>query len=271
MRDHVAATLTVLGSGTSSGVPLIGCRCKVCSSRNPKNRRLRASAWVRVAGKSLLIDTSTDLRQQALAHRIFQVDAVLYTHPHADHVHGIDELRAYNFLQKRPIQVFGNEWTESDLKKKFEYAFSLMPGEGGGLPQLVFHRVDSTREHLACAGLDVVPLSLRHGSKECLGYRFGSIAYLTDCQEIPEEAFRRLEGVEKLILDCVRTAPHRTHLNLDGALQAIKRIRPNQAWLTHLGHEFDQKTPRKWLPKGVEFAYDGLSVKFKFPSASIQV
>lgn len=267
----MTATMTVLGSGTSSGVPLIGCRCKVCVSKNPKNRRLRASAWVKMADRSILIDTSTDLRQQALTHRIHRVDAVLYTHPHADHVHGIDELRAYNFLQKKPIFVFGNEWTEFDLKRKFEYAFSLMPGEGGGLPQLLFQKVDSKIETLEVAGLDIVPLSLKHGSKECLGYRFGSIAYLTDCQEIPDEAYRRLEGVESVILDCVRTAPHRTHLNLDGAIAALERIRPARAWLTHLGHEFDQKTPRKWLPKGVEFAYDGLSVKFKFPSASIRV
>ena len=152
--------VTILGSGTSTGVPVIGCRCAVCRSRNPRNKRLRASVWFQVEGKSLLIDTSVDLRQQALANKIARVDAVLYTHPHADHIHGIDELRCYNFLQKADIPVYGNDWTCRDLKVKFPYVFNGGKPEGGGIPRLVTC-IRSTAKPFEAAGISVMPIPSR--------------------------------------------------------------------------------------------------------------
>ena len=189
--------LTVLGCGTSTGVPLIHCPCSVCRSRNPKNNRLRASVWVQTGDKSFLIDTSTDLRQQALRAKISRVDAVLYTHPHADHIHGIDELRSFNYIQKAKIPVYGNAWTCEELESKFPYIFKPGPTIGGGAPQLILHRFETQSETLDILGEPVVPISLLHGKKECVGYRFnslvGSLAYVTDCSEIPPAAQERLQ------------------------------------------------------------------------------
>jgi phosphoribosyl 1,2-cyclic phosphate phosphodiesterase len=255
-------TLTILGSGTSTGVPLIHCKCKVCRSRDPKNNRLRASAWIQHKGKSLLIDTSTDFRQQALRAKIPRIDAVLYTHPHADHVHGIDELRSYNYIQGESIPVYGNAWTCGDLRVKFSYIFqTLKTVEGGGIPQILLNEFDSSVKKLDVKGVPVVPVSLQHGSKECIAYRIESVAYVTDCSYIPEESLDRLEGLSVLVLDCVRLKPHRTHYNIDQALETIERLRPKKTVLTHLGHDFDYKSWMKKLPKGVVLAYDGMKIK----------
>lgn len=262
---------TILGCGTSTGVPLIHCECKVCRSRNPKNKRLRASAWLEAGGKSILIDTSPDLRQQALREKIGRVDAVLFTHPHADHIHGIDELRSYNFVQKGTIAAYGNAWTCQELQRKFEYIFYRGPVEGGGVPQLELNEISGEAPSFVVgsggsggpqAGLKVVPISLPHGSKETLGYRFDAIAYVTDCSYIPASSLDRLRDLEVLVLDCLRIKPHRTHMNLDQALEVISELRPKKAYLTHLGHDFDY---REWnskkLPRGVQLAYDGLKIR----------
>lgn len=251
----------ILGCGTSTGVPLIGCNCPVCDSDDLKNNRLRASIWIQAQGKSILVDTSTDLRIQALRAGIPRVDAVLFTHPHADHIHGIDELRSYNFVQKEPIPVYGNAWTEKELIKKFEYIFRATgPAEGGGIPQLNFHPVDSSAETLDILGLKFIPIAVEHGSKECLGYRIDSVAYVTDCSYIPPDSKERLKGLSVLILDCVRLQSHRTHFNLDQALETISELRPEKTYLTHLGHDFDYRTWMEKLPEGVELAYDGLEI-----------
>jgi phosphoribosyl 1,2-cyclic phosphate phosphodiesterase len=254
-------SLTLLGTGTSTGVPIPTCRCRVCRSREPRNRRLRASAWLRAGDASILIDTSTDLRQQALRARIERVNAVLYTHPHADHIHGIDELRAYNFTQRATIPVYGNEWTESELLSRFPYIFKPGPVEGGGIPLLEFHRLDAKAERLDVAGVEIVPISLQHGSKECVGYRVKEIAYVTDCSYIPDQSLDRLKGLSVLILDCLRLEPHGTHFHLSQALETISRVKPKRAFLTHLGHDFDYRTFNRGLPRGVRLAYDGLTVR----------
>lgn len=258
--------LTLLGCGTSTGVPLISCRCAVCRSKNPKNKRLRASAWVQIKDpkqglKSILIDTSTDLRQQALRAKIPRIDAVLFTHPHADHCHGIDELRSYNFLQNGSIPAYGNAWTSQELLSKFEYVFKAGPVEGGGKPQLDFKLIDSKVESFEVAGIPVTPISLQHGSKECLGYRFDSVAYITDCSYIASSSLDRLKGLSVLVLDCLRLEKHGTHFNLDQALEAISQLRPKKTFLTHLGHDFDYTRWAKKLPKGISLAYDGLKIK----------
>ncbi len=258
-------SLTILGCGTSTGVPLIGCDCRVCRSRNPKNRRLRASAWLQSRGKSILIDTSTDLREQALRHKILHVDAVLYTHPHSDHVLGIDELRSYNYLQGTEIPVYGNAWTASELPVRFDYVFNPPAYvEGGGIPRLVLHSIEagdySPRKPLDIQGVPVLPIPLKHGSKEVLAYRIDSIAYVTDTSYIPSESLELLKGLDCLVLDCLRLEAHGTHFNLDQALEAISQLRPRKTFLTHLGHDFEYAKWSRKLPKGVFLAYDGLKI-----------
>ena len=260
-------TLTILGSGTSTGVPMIGCKCKICRSKHPRNNRLRASALLEAQGKSVLIDTSTDLRQQALRFKIKRVDAVLYTHPHSDHISGIDELRVFNFMQGANIPVFGNDWTCDDLHQKYPYIFQphtiAHHIKGGGTPQLVLNRFSSSLETLDILGVPVTPISLEHGSKECIGYRFNSVAYVTDCSYIPPASLDRLKGLSVLVLDCVRIKPHGTHFNLEQALKTVAELSPKKTFLTHLGHDLDyvEWVARRKLPKGVSFAYDGLKIK----------
>jgi len=259
--------VTLLGCGTSTGVPLLHCSCKVCTSPNPKNKRLRASIWITTENKSLLIDTSTDLRQQALRATIPRVDAVLYTHPHADHLHGIDEMRSFSFVQKEIIPVYGNKWTQKELFRRFEYAFGEQLGHsqvhlGGGVPRLHFHLVDASQSTpFYASGVEVIPLSLEHGREECLGYRIKSVAYVTDCHYIPPQALESLRDLEVLVLDCVRIEPHRTHLNLERALEMISIIKPQMCYLTHLGHDFEYEEWKHRLPAGVALAYDGLQIE----------
>lgn len=262
--------VTILGCGTSTGVPIINCQCAVCTSDHPRNKRLRASAWIQVDGKHLLIDTSPDLRQQALRERVPRVDAVLFTHPHADHIHGIDELRSFNFTQKASIPVFGNQWTADELLVKFSYIFKPAARiEGGGIPQLTLKLIDAYSPEIDILGTKVIPLPLSHGSKECVGYRLDRIAYITDCSYIPELTIERIQGVSVLILDCLRIAPHGTHFNLDQALETIAKVKPKETYLTHLGHDFDYPEWSQKLPKGVALAYDGLKINIERLSDSL--
>lgn len=254
--------ITILGCGTSTGVPLIHCKCSVCRSGNPKNKRLRASAWIQLNGKNLLIDTSTDLRQQALRSKMPRIDAVLYTHPHADHIHGIDELRSYNFIQKQTIPLFGNAWTCKELTQRFPYIFN--PGkhmEGGGIPLLSLHRINAKANSFSACGIKIIPVSTFHGSMECIAYRIGSFAYVTDCSAIPESSIKRLQDLSVMVLDCLRLTPHPTHLNLKQALEIVAKVKAKKTILTHMGHEFDFQKWRKKLPKGVSLAYDGQTIK----------
>jgi phosphoribosyl 1,2-cyclic phosphate phosphodiesterase len=254
--------LTILGSGTSSGVPLIGCDCAVCRSRDPKNKRLRASAWLQSEGKSILIDSSVDFRQQALRAKIGHLDAVVYTHPHADHVYGIDDLRAFNFLQKRAIPIYGNQWTISALKKNFSYIFHReTPYEGGAIAKLDPQEFSTQSPEIDVCGVSMIPISLPHGKQETVGYRIKSLAYVTDCHFVPAAARDRLRELDVLVLDCVRLRPHGTHLNLEGALEVVSELRPKKTFLTHLGHDFEHSKWNKKLPKGVALAYDGQKIR----------
>ncbi len=263
---------TILGCGTSTGVPLIFCDCAVCTSGHPKNQRLRCSAWVKFRGKSFLIDTGPDLRAQALRAKIPRVDAVLYTHPHADHLHGIDDLRSFNFIQKDSIPLYGNEWTIRDLRERFGYIFSSpsrIPKEGGGVPQLSLNEMDASSDEwivrLNNDEVRIVPIPLAHGSQQSVGFRFDDVAYVTDCSYISETSLDRLKGLSVLFLDCIRHQPHSTHFHLDLALQTVEKVKPVKTYLTHLGHDFDYRDyelGNKKLPNGVELAYDGLTVTF---------
>jgi phosphoribosyl 1,2-cyclic phosphate phosphodiesterase len=203
---------------------------------------------------------------QALRSKIERVDAVLYTHPHSDHVLGIDELRSYNFLQGTEIPVYGNGWTCSELPARFDYVFNPPARiEGGGIPRLVLNPIESgkysTSRPLLIQGVPVVPIPLSHGSKEVLAYRIDSIAYVTDTSYIPSESLDQLRGLSVLVLDCLRLEPHGTHFNLDQALEVISQLRPKKTFLTHLGHDFEYAKWSRKLPKGVFLAYDGLTVR----------
>jgi phosphoribosyl 1,2-cyclic phosphate phosphodiesterase len=256
--------ITILGSGTSTGVPILTCSCAVCRSKNPKNKRLRTSAWIQSAGKSILIDTGPDFRQQALRAKISRVDSVLYTHPHADHLNGLDDLRAYNYSQKEDINVYGNAWLTGELRERFAYAFGGK-AEGGILPSLKAHTLETDDnggyKALQIHGIPILPIALPHGSKETLGYRIDDIAYVTDCSYIPSSSLEKLRELDVLVLDCVRLEPHKTHLHLSKSLEIVAELGPRKTFLTHLGHDFDYAKWSRKLPRGVTMAYDGLKIK----------
>ena len=245
--------IRVLGSGTSSGVPVIGCNCAVCTSENSKNKRSRASILIQNDGYNVLIDTATEFRLQALAAGIRRIDGVFFTHAHADHIHGLDDLRPLS--HKKSIAVFADADTREEIETRFSYIFNHQ-GRGGGVPRIHLHTVGS--DPVECCGLQVIPIPLLHGDQPILGYRFNSFAYLTDCSGIPETSFARLQDLDVLVIDALRYRPHPTHFSVAEALEMIKRIAPGRTYLTHLCHDVEYHTLLRELPPGVEPAYDGL-------------
>jgi phosphoribosyl 1,2-cyclic phosphate phosphodiesterase len=250
--------LLFLGSGTSTGIPSLCCTCAVCRSDNPFNKRLRASIVVITGDHNILIDTSTDLRQQCLTHGVERVDSVLYTHHHADHVHGIDELRSFNYFNDTIIPCYGNKPTLQQLKMNFSYIFTGTQQVGGGIPKLTLNELDG--EAFLLGGVTVQPLDITHGKLAILGYRLNDIAYITDCSAIPEPTLEKLKGLDLLILNALGHDPHPTHFCLSEALAAIDKIKPRRALLTHINHKFDHQKVSGELPENVELAYDGLKV-----------
>ena len=261
----------MLGSGTSHGVPMIGCDCAVCHSDDPRDRRSRPSILIEVRGgapqgsavaadvRSILVDTSTDLRAQALAHDLRRVDAILFTHSHADHVLGLDEVRRFNILKKGAIPFFADGKTIADLRQTFSYIFAPTRGPGGGVPELVPFRIGGP---FSLAGIEIVPIPLLHGQRLILGFRLGTFAYLTDCSAIPDSSWPLLDGVQVVILDALRHKPHPTHFTVEQALDALARMKPRQAYLTHICHDLPHAATGAALPAGVELAYDGLTLEF---------
>jgi phosphoribosyl 1,2-cyclic phosphate phosphodiesterase len=235
---------------------MIGCECATCRSTDPKDRRFRASILVQTAGPAVLVDTTPDLRSQALAHNLKRVDAIVFTHSHADHVMGLDEVRRFNALQKSAIPCYGDERTIGDLRRIYSYIFDSDVPPGGGIPQVVLTRVLGE----FCIGpATFVPVPLMHGSRMILGYRIGSFAYLTDCSAIPDSSWSLLQGVRVLILDALRERPHPTHLSIAQALDIVSRLQPARAWFTHMCHDLPHAATCARLPAGVELAYDGLT------------
>ena len=257
---------TILGSGTSTGVPVVGCSCPVCSSDDPRDRRSRASVWLRSGELSILFDTSTEFRLQALAAGVRHIDAVFLTHAHADHVHGLDDLRP--LTHHSPIPVYGSDATLNEIEERFSYIFRHSQ-LGGGKPRLMLERIDSPVTIYPAAAdrpgedkpeaLEVVPVPLFHGELPILGFRVGPFAYLTDCSEIPEASYALLSGVDVLVIDALRFRPHPTHFNVEEALSAVRRIGARTAYFTHLCHEVSYRELEAALPEGIHPAYDGLS------------
>lgn len=250
--NEAALTLTILGSGTSTGVPVPGCRCNVCRSDVAENKRTRCSALLRWGGRSVLIDTATDFRQQALREGLERIDAVLFSHTHADHLHGIDDLRTFT-LKGEALPVFGSPEAVATIQRIFAYIFTDET-EPGFRPRLALRAVDAP---FPLFGRTVIPVPLRHGPGSALGYRIGGLAYLTDCNAVPDASWPLLEGVEVLVVDALRFTPHASHFNVAEAIAAARRIGARRTLLTHLSHEIDHHRHAAGLPAGVEFAYDG--------------
>jgi phosphoribosyl 1,2-cyclic phosphate phosphodiesterase len=256
-RD-LAGRLVFLGTGTSVGVPVVGCGCDVCASDDPRDKRLRTSVALGLPGGTLLIDTTPDLRTQLLRAAIGRVDAVLYTHDHVDHVYGLDDVRPLCTWAGRPMRVYCEERVERRIRRAFDYAFETTPAPGGGIPRLEFARISPAPFEIL--GARVVPLRLRHGVFDVLGFRFGDLAYCTDTNEIPADTWPLLEGLDTLVLDCLRESRHPTHFSLAEAVAVARRVGARRTLLTHMGHELGHAAIAAALPPGVELAYDGLEV-----------
>jgi phosphoribosyl 1,2-cyclic phosphate phosphodiesterase len=254
------ATLTVLGSGTSMGVPTIGCDCAVCRSSDPHDKRTRPSVLIEYGGRNVLIDTTPDFREQAIRENIRALDAVLYTHTHADHLLGIDDLRPLSFKHKpQRLPLYAHPDAAEFIRKMFRYIFDA-DYKFGGLPQVELMPIEGTLD-LFGAGFE--PIVLIHGDAEIYGFRFGSAAYLTDHSDIPEESLRKLEGLDVLFLDALRYKPHPTHSTVEHSLHTVQRLKPQRAFFTHICHDLPHEETNRTLPENVKLSYDGMKLEFE--------
>lgn len=249
--------LTLLGTGTSQGVPVIGCRCEVCTSTDPRDKRLRSSALLSDQHSNILIDCGPDLRQQMLRNHTEHLEAILLTHEHNDHVIGLDDVRPFNFASGKPLDVYGLPRVLGELKKRFDYVF----GEPiPGLPRIELRPIQRN-ESFEIQGVQVQSIGVEHGNLPILGFRFSDIAYLTDVKSLKPDSLERLAGVRHLVINALHHRPHPAHLNLQEALALIEKIAPHHAWLTHLSHHFGLfKDYETRLPQNVGLAYDGLQI-----------
>jgi phosphoribosyl 1,2-cyclic phosphate phosphodiesterase len=238
---------------------MIGCDCSTCRSADPRDRRLRPSILVEaVDGTSVLVDAGPDLREQALAYGIRRVDAIVFTHGHADHILGLDDVRRFNYMQQRPMACYADPLTIADIRQAFAYAFDPVTQKGGGLPQLVTFTIHGA---FCVGGHEVIPVPLYHGARPILGLRFGAFAYLTDCNRIPDASWPMLEGLDVVVIDALRDRPHPTHFTVGEAVEASRRIAARRTYFTHMCHDLPHAATSARLPDGVELAYDGLVVE----------
>jgi phosphoribosyl 1,2-cyclic phosphate phosphodiesterase len=253
--------LTLLGTGTSFGVPQIGCRCAACTSPDPRDRRTRTAALIETRTARLLIDTPPELRLQLVAAGVDRVDAVLFTHAHADHVHGIDDLRALSVRQATALPAYGSRDTVAELAVKFPYIFdpTFVVPAGTSKPELAPHILEPGAG-VTIAGVDVLPLALPHGKQDVLGYRVGAMAYLTDVKTIPDSAIESLRGLDVLVLSALLSRPHPLHLSISEAIAAAQRVGARRTFFTHLTHEFTHTALAAMLPPGITPAHDGLVI-----------
>lgn len=261
IASDIRGQLVFLGTGTSVGVPAIGCGCAVCISQDPRNSRTRCGLVLGLPEGNLLVDTPPDLRTQLLRERIGIVHAVLYTHEHADHVFGLDDLRLMQFYLGGPVPLYCDQAVEARIRKSFDYAFAPPKNvHAGGVPQLAFRRI-SAHEPLEVLGQAIRPIKLQHGPHfEVLGFRFGRVAYCTDTNGIPSESMSQLVDLDVLILGALRRRRHSTHFSLEEAVEVAQSLKPRRTLLTHLSHELDHAETTTSLPPGIELAYDGLRI-----------
>ncbi|HEV2385991.1 MAG TPA: MBL fold metallo-hydrolase [Candidatus Acidoferrales bacterium] len=259
-----ALRLTVLGSGTSMGVPTLGCACGVCHSRNPRDRRTRSSVLLRARGRNVVIDTTPDFRAQALRERLNRLDGVVFTHAHADHILGLDDIRPFNIKQNADIPLYAAPDTLATLRRTFAYIFDAS-NDSNTLPRISLNPIDGAFDPFQIAGerLLLAPVPARHGPGEVLGFRFGRAAYLTDFSSLPEPSKDLLRGLDDLILDALRYTPHPMHSNVEQSLALVSELRPRRAWFTHICHDLPHHKTNHRLPANVKLAYDGLSFEVK--------
>ncbi len=252
--------MILLGTGTSVGVPVIGCGCEVCLSDNPRNKRTRCSAVVGLPEGNLLIDTSPELRLQMVREKIGRIDATLFTHEHADHLHGLDDLRLFPFVIGHAMPLYCEQPVERRIRQVFDYAFTgIEPTHSGGIPMLELRNIDE--KPFSLLGCEVIPVRLHHGPRfQVLGFRFGNVAYCTDVSHIPESSMEKLEGLDVLVLDSLRVSPHPTHFCLEESLQIAERLKPKITYLTHTSHELEYEATNEILPPSVRMGYDGLRI-----------
>ena len=256
-------TVTVLGSGTSQGVPMIGCKCPVCQSTDPRDKRTRSSIFLSAPEANIMVDTTPDMRQQALREGLDHLDAVLFTHAHADHIMGFDDLRRFCDMRGGALDIYGSAETLASLQNIFFYAFNpkkLVPGYVHVIPHVV-------AQTFALGGLEITPLPVPHGALSTLGFLFARggrklLAYLSDCASVPEPVRALIEGVEVLIIDGLRDREHPTHLTVSGAIAATKAIKPGRAYITHQTHEKTHVDRQRDLPPGMDVAIDGMKIEF---------
>ena len=248
--------VTILGSGTSNGVPVIGCTCPVCLSSEKKNNRTRSSIWIQGESASVVIDTATEFRIQALREGIDWVDAVFLTHAHADHIHGLDDIRPLSY--NKTIPVYGNEPTIAEIQHRFDYIFKGTQ-KGGGKPRITLHTLGAGTVRIE--DLTITPVPVLHGKLPILAYRIGDVGYCTDCSYIPESSIKLLANLKLLIIGSLRYTPHPTHFSVSQTVEVFRELRPKKAYLTHISHEIEHNTLASELPDGIEPAWDGLNIE----------
>ncbi|MCD7896937.1 MAG: MBL fold metallo-hydrolase [Planctomycetaceae bacterium] len=253
------ALFTFLGTDTSTGVPMAGCDCRVCRSPDIVDKRHRSSAVVSHKGKNVVIDTGPEFRVQALCAGLDNVAAVLVTHDHADHLHGLDDIRAYSLFKNTEVPVWGSAATLATVRHRFGYIWNA-PQVGGGLPAITLHEADKP---FRAGGMVFIPVPIFHGTLPILGYRVGDLAYLTDVSSIPDSSFRLIDNIETLIVSAVRMENHPTHMSIPETIELHERLRPRRTFLTHLTHSFTHRELGERLPSGMAPAYDGLQIKVR--------
>ncbi len=252
-------TITFLGTGTSSGVPMIGCECEVCTSTDKKDNRLRSSILVQSAQTTLVVDTGPDFRYQMLRQKVKHIDGVLFTHPHKDHLAGLDDIRAYNFFAQKPIDIYADSLTEEAVRRDFYYAFT--DTKYPGIPEL--NLVTITLESFIIGDIPVTPVLVWHLKMPVMGFRFGKFTYITDANHIAESEKEKIRGSEAMVLNALRKKKHISHFNLEEAITMVQELRVPQAYFTHISHQLGQhSTVEAELPDGIHLAFDGLTLQF---------
>jgi len=246
----------ILGTGTSQGIPIIGCSCETCVSTNPKDKRLRTSAFINVNGLNILIDTSVDFRQQMLRNKINDIDVVLYTHHHVDHINGLDDLRQITQRYNKVIDLYGTRTSINEIKTSFRYVFDKELIKHNAVPLVKFHSIANKKFKIK--NTEIIPVECMHGNLKIFGYRINKFAYLTDCSAISDKELKKLEGLKVLVINALRIRPHPTHFNLQQAIEVAKKVKPAKTYFTHLTHDILHERINSSLPKGIELAYDGI-------------